>query len=164
LGYTARAALDDSRVRSLVVVEALPEVVEWHRRDLLPDAERLTADPRVRLVTGDFFHLVHGGSGVEPEARDRRFDAILVDVDHSPRHVLHPSHAPFYRPPGLRRLAALLEPGGVFALWSDDPPDDEFAANLTQVFTATNAHVVEFDNPYTGGTSANTVYVAVLGH
>ena len=162
LGHTARAALDDTRVRSLVVVEALAEVVEWHRRDLLPGAERLTTDPRVRLVTGDFFHLVRGGD-VDPEARDRRFDAVLVDIDHSPRHVLHPSHARFYRPPGLQGLAAVLKPGGVFALWSDDPPDDEFAADLAQVFTTTHAHVVEFDNPYTGGTSANTVYVAALG-
>ena len=26
---------------------------------------------------------------------------------------------------GLRQLAAKLHPGGIFALWSDDPPDDD---------------------------------------
>ncbi|MDF9811036.1 spermidine synthase [Streptomyces sp. SPB162] len=32
LGYTAQAALDDPRVRSLVVVDTLGEVIDWHRR------------------------------------------------------------------------------------------------------------------------------------
>ena len=44
LGYTAVAALDDPRVRSLAVVEALPDVVDWHERGLLPQAARLTSD------------------------------------------------------------------------------------------------------------------------
>ncbi len=163
LGYTARAVLDDPRVRSLVVVEALPEVIEWHRRRLLPEASRLVTDPRVRLVDGDFFARVGDGTGFDPDAPGRRFHAVVVDIDHSPRHVLHPSHAGFYEPDGLRRLSALLHPGGVFALWSDDPPDDDFTSALQEVFATTTAHVVDFDNPFTGGTSANTVYVARLG-
>lgn len=163
LGYTAGAVLDDPRVRSLTVVERLPEVVGWHRRRLLPEATRLTTDPRVRLLTGDFFALVGDGTGLDDDRPGQRFDAILVDIDHTPRHVLHPSHAPFYEPEGLRRLAALLRPGGVFALWSDDPPDDDFGSALGQVFASSKAHVVEFDNPYSGGISANTVYVATLG-
>src|SRR3546814_18539472 len=32
LGYTARAALEDERVRSLHVIEALGEVIEWHEQ------------------------------------------------------------------------------------------------------------------------------------
>ena len=86
--------------------------------------------------------------------------AILLDIDHTPRYVLHPSHADFYSAEGLARLAALLHPGGVFALWSDTPPDDEFMAVLAAVFTEPTAHVVDFANPLTGGTSSNTVYVA----
>ena len=88
------------------------------------------------------------------------FDALLVDIDHSPRHVLHPSHADFYSPAGLRRMARHLLPGGVFALWSDDPPDQDFLAALQYVFTVAFAHVIEFPNPITGGASANTVYTA----
>lgn len=163
LGYTAQAVLDDFRVRSLTVVEALPDVIEWHQRRLLPEAASLTTDPRVRLVHGDFFALVADGAGFDAEGSGRRFHAILVDIDHTPRHVLHPSHAAFYEPEGLSRLSALLHPQGVFALWSDDPPDEDFVSALAQVFTTTKAHVVTFDNPYTGDTSANTVYVAGLG-
>ena len=54
-------------------------------------------------------------------------------------------------------------PGGVFALWSDDPPDAEFMERLGAVFGMTAAHVVDFDNPLTGGVSSNTVYVAQQG-
>lgn len=159
LGYTARTAVEDQRVRSLTVVEALGEVVDWHRRDLLPDTVGLAADPRVRLLEGDFFALA-AGDGFDPAAPGRRYDAVLLDVDHSPKHVLHPSHAPFYTADGLRALRRLLADDGVFALWSDDPPDDEFLPVLRQVFAHVEAHVVEFANPLTRGTSANTVYVA----
>ena len=160
LGYTARAVLADPRVASLLVVEALGEVIGWHAHDLLPDAAGLVADPRTRLVEADFFALAQGEVGFDPADPGRRFDAVLVDIDHSPCHVLHPSHAAFYMSAGLRRLTRQLRPGGVFALWSDDPPDAGFLAVLAEVFVSAEAQVVTFANPLTGGTSANTVYVA----
>lgn len=160
LGYTAHAALTDPRVRTLVVVEALDEVVRWHEHDLLPDTAGLASDPRTRLRTGDFFAMARGHAEFDPDRPDRRFHAILLDIDHTPRHVLHPSHADFYTPAGLRRLSRHLRPGGVFALWSDDPPDSDFAAASAEVFAAAEARVVTFPNPLTGGESANTVYVA----
>ncbi|MEU4830877.1 spermidine synthase [Streptosporangium sp. NPDC023615] len=160
LGYTAQAVLEDARVRSLVVVDTLGEVIEWHERELLPVGARLTADSRCRLVHGDFFAMVPTEAGLDPETPGRRFHAVLVDIDHTPRHVLHPSHAALYTPAGLRGLAGHLHPGGVFALWSDDPPEEEFEALLTEVFATSRAHVVTFPNHLTGGESANTVYVA----
>ncbi|MFJ6836976.1 spermidine synthase [Streptomyces sp. NPDC091209] len=191
LGYTARTALDDPRVRSLIVVDTLAEVIDWHRRGLVPLGAGLASDPRCRLVLGDFFAMTAGSAaggtesaddagaeqprpagdkaadgagtaphGLDPEAPGRRFHAILLDVDHSPRHVLHPDHAVLYTRAGLTALAELLYPDGVFALWSNDPPDKEFGSVLAEVFAETAAHVVNFDNPLQGGTAANTVYVA----
>jgi spermidine synthase len=160
LGYTAGAVLDDPRVRTLTVVEALGEVIDWHRRELLPLASRLTRDPRTHLVQGDFFAMVDDADGFDPRTRGRRFHAILVDIDHTPRHVLHPSHAAFYTPDGLRRLAVHLHPEGVFALWSDDPPDEELHATLAEVFETAQSHLVRFRNHLHGGEAANTVYVA----
>lgn len=160
LGYTAVTALEDPRVRSLAVVEALAPVIGWHRRRLLPDVAGLTADPRTRLVEGDFFALVAGEGGFGNDVPDR-LHAVLLDIDHTPRHVLHPSHAAFYSADGLRALRRHLHPGGVFALWSDDPPDEDFLQLLRAGFTTAQGHVVPFANPLTGGTSANSVYVAV---
>jgi spermidine synthase len=159
LGYTARTVLEQPRVGSLVVVEALPEVIEWHERGLLPVAAALTSDPRCRLVPGDFFALVDG-PGLDPAAPGRRFDAVVVDIDHSPRHLLHPRHAGFYQPAGIRRLAEQLRPGGVFTLWSNDPPDAAYQEALAEVFTSVRAEVVSFPNPLQDRESTNTVYVA----
>jgi spermidine synthase len=160
LGYTARTVLEDDRVRSLVVVEALEPVIDWHRRDLLPQTRTLTTDPRATLLHGDFFALLRDGTGFDPADAGRRFHAILVDIDHSPRHLLDPGHASLYTPAGLDQLRERLHPGGVFALWSDDAPDDAFLADLALCFSTVEARVVTFANPLTSGESANTVYLA----
>jgi spermidine synthase len=160
LGYTAQTALADPRVRTLTVVEALSEVITWHQRALLPDTAELASDPRVRLQRGDFFAMADSAAGFDPEAPGRHFHAVLLDIDHTPRHVLHPSHSAFYTPAGLGKLVEHLHPGGVFALWSDDPPDPDFEATLAAVFDRSEASVVRFPNPLTGGYSSNTVYVA----
>lgn len=55
LGYTALTALADLRLGSLTVIDALPEVIEWHRSGLIPAGSTLTADERCTLVQGDFF-------------------------------------------------------------------------------------------------------------
>jgi hypothetical protein len=160
LAYTALAVLDDHRVRSLIVVDALDEVIAWHQRGLLPFATGLTADPRCRLLHGDFFGLTAGPAGYDPDRPAHRVHAVLLDIDHSPRHLLHPRHAEFYTADGLRRLAAHLHPGGVFGLWSNDPPDDAFTAVLREVFATARAEVVTFDNPLQRRTSTNTIYLA----
>jgi len=159
LGCTARAALQDQRVRTLHVVEALDAVVDWHVRGLLPLSADLTGDPRCSLVTADFFSTLGSGLAATPHTPDR-WHAVLLDIDHSPRHVLAPGNAALYELAGLRRLAGLLHPGGAFALWSDDPPDEPFLGVLREVFATATSHDVWFANPLTGGRSANTVYVA----
>ena len=159
LGYTAGAALDDDRVRSLLVVDAVSAVIGWHADGLLPEVGDLGADERTRMVHGDFFALATGTDGFDPDRPGRRVDAILVDIDHTPRHHLAPGNAAFYTVDGLRALRRHLSDGGVFALWSDDPPDDDFMAVLGEAFDHADAHVVAFRNFYTGGESSNTVYV-----
>jgi spermidine synthase len=159
LGYTAKAALDDPRVRSVHVVEAIEAVIDWHQGGLLPLSQQLMGDARCHFVLADFFAAVADGRGFGPDVPDR-FDAVIVDIDHTPRHLLHPSHAPFYEPEGLRRLAGLLQPGGVYGLWSDDPPDRGYVAVVEHVFERCTAHEVWFPNPFTGGEASNTVYVA----
>lgn len=162
LGYTARAALEEPRVGALLVVEALGPVIEWHRQGLLPLGPGLTGDPRCRFVEGDFFALAADpAAGFDPEQPGRRFDAVLLDIDHSPSNLLSPTHGAFYAVPGLRRLAAQLRPGGVFALWSNDPVDAGFVADLEQVFASVRAEVVSFASAGGDRQDSNTVYLGV---
>lgn len=164
LGCTANAVLEHESVRSLIVVEYLEGVIDWHHRGLVPIGRTLVDDPRCRLVQGDFFALVMDPeNGLDDRSPGRRFDAVLVDIDHSPRHWLDEGGRTFYEAAGLGNVARHLRPGGVFALWSNDPPDADFEQALDGVFTARRSHVIRFENPYTGGESASTVYVARTG-
>ncbi len=160
LGYTARTVLEHAAVRSMLVVDALGEVIEWHRSGLLPGGRALDADPRCRLLHADFFALARSAEGFDPAEPGRRFHAVIVDIDHSPRHLLNPGNADFYEPDGLRRLADRLHPGGVFALWSNEPPDDAYASALADRFAQVSAEVVRFPNPLQQREATSTVYVA----
>lgn len=160
LGYTAQAALEDRRVERLTVVEYSDAVIEWHVKDLIPDTAGLAADPRVTLAQMDFFAAGMSEAGFHPDEPGRRYDAILLDIDHTPRHVLHEPHTAFYTVEGLRAVSAHLKPGGCFAMWSDDPAEEAFMDALGEVFTDVANEEIWFDNPYTGGESSNSVYLA----
>jgi spermidine synthase len=154
LGYTTRAALADDRVASVDVVDALAPVIEWHEAGLVPLGESLGQEPRCHLKHGDFF-----GWFDAPRAPADRYDVVLLDIDHSPRALLHPEHARFYADAGLRRLREGMTDDGVFAMWSDEGPDAAFTALLEAVFEQVSAEVVAFENPLTGGQSTCTIYV-----
>lgn len=163
LGHTARAALDQPDLGSLLVVDFLKPVIEWHQQGLVPLGAGLSADPRCRFVHGDFFERAlapETGPGFDPDDPGRKFHAVLLDIDHSPDKLLHERHRAFYSPDGLRILAAKLHPGGVFALWSDDPPEPAFMSALEEVFATCESQVVSFFNPLRECESASTVYVA----
>jgi len=159
LGYTAQAVLEDERVRELVVVDALEPVIDWHQRGLVSVGPILTADPRCRLVHADFFAMSEE-SGFDPSIPGRLFDAVVVDIDHSPAHLLADGSAGFYGIEGTRRLAGHLRPGGVYSLWSNDLPDDAYLAVLSEVFVDVTAEIVSFPNPLQEREASNTVYLA----
>lgn len=161
LGYTAASVLQNRRVRSLCVVETFPEVIEWHRKNVVPLGGVLTADARCRFVQGDFFAIFgvplrEGDAGIGGQ----KFHAIVLDIDHSPRCLLSLGHAVFYTQDGLRSLATRLHPGGIFALWSNDQPDDDFLGTLRDVFGTCEAKVVTFHNPLQDRKAENTIYIA----
>ncbi len=159
LGYTAARALEDERVSELLVVELLQPVIDWHERGLVPLGPTLTADPRCRFVQGDFFAMSHG-EGYDPSFPGRLFDAILLDIDHSPTHVLDDGSAGFYGIDGMTAVAAHLRPSGVYAMWSNDPPEAEYLRILEQVFADAQAEVITFPNPLQGRDATATVYIA----
>ncbi|MBW0147039.1 spermidine synthase [Marinobacter arenosus] len=163
LGYTAVAALKHERVGELLIVEYLEPVIRWHQQALVPLGADINADARSRYVHGSFFDLAIAEpdtGGFDPESPGKTFDAILLDIDHSPRALLHDSNASFYTVDNIGRMARQLKPRGIFAMWSNEGEDDEFMTVLREVFTDVACHVVTFFNPFQNRESFNTVYVA----
>ena len=162
LGYTAKAALDAEKVRSVVVIEYLDGVIDWHRRRLVPLGKALTEESRCRLIRGDFFKAVMSPSDDSPLG-ERRFHAIMLDIDHSPRCLLRPTHAAFYTREGLAGLADRLHAGGVFSVWSADPPEEAFLDGLRSVFAEVQVRECVFHNPLLDHDEVNYIYLAQLG-
>ena len=158
LGYTAAEALKNKMVRRLLVIDLFQAVIDWHQEGLVPMGNVLIQDARCDLRQGDFFDLAR--TGFDADAPERKFDAVLVDIDHSPEHYLNQSNKSFYTSDGLAAVRNQIKPGGCFALWSNDPASEDFTAHLRSVFGFAAAHNIEFPNPYTGSISVNSVYVA----
>lgn len=163
LGYTAEAVLHHQSVGSLLVVEFLGPVIDWHAGGLVPMGSRVPDDPRCRIIHGDFFKMAQDpGTGFDPAELGRRFDAILLDVDHSPTRHLSGYRGGFYEPDGIMRMSGNLKAGGVFALWSDDEPEEEFLNVLDEVFDEVHGEVVTFPNPLAERMETNGIYIGRL--
>ncbi|PCM45067.1 spermidine synthase [Marinobacter sp. ANT_B65] len=163
LGYTAVAALRHERVGELLIVEYLEPVIRWHQQEYVPLGKDINADARSRYVHGSFFDLAVADpetGGFDPEMPGKEFDAILLDIDHSPRALLNESNASFYTTENISRMARQLKPRGIFAMWSNEGEDSVFMDILRDVFTEVVCHVVSFYNPFQNRESFNTVYLA----
>lgn len=158
LGYTAATVLENKMVRSLLVIELFGEVIDWHRNKFVPLGALLSEDVRCELRQGDFFELAK--TGFDVSANPRQFDAVLLDIDHSPRHFLDDKNQSFYGAENLGSLGRQIKENGIFALWSNEAPDEKFTEHLAAVFGTATAHTIEFTNPYNNSTALNSVYVA----
>ncbi len=164
LGYTAVEALKDDRIKELLVVDALDTVINWHKDELVPLGKILNADTRNRYVFGSFFDLAKDPSkGFDQSSEGKKFDAILLDIDHSPTEFLNAANASFYTTENLSLMAEQLKPKGVFAMWSQNLPEESFEALLKTVFENVESHVVSFYNPFQNNESTNSVYVCEKG-
>lgn len=165
LGHTAKAALEADRVRSVTVVEYLDRVIEWHESGVVPLGEALSKDDRCKFLCEDFFEFVGArdgsGNGSAGGATSRaRYHAVLLDIDHSPRCLLDARHAAFYSPRGFAALRDHLYPGGVFALWSADPPEESLLSALRESFPAVSTEPSRFRNPMLDMQDVNYIVVA----
>lgn len=142
LGYTAAAALAHEAVSRVVVVELLPQVIEWLDAELFPLAGALKADTRFEPVVGDVYARL-----LAPPAE--RFDAVLVDVDHAPDDRLAEASSAFYTEAGLERARRHLEPGGVLGVWSW-ARSTPLAEALGNVFAEVRVEPVTYGNEIIG--------------
>jgi hypothetical protein len=109
------------RVGTLIVVEMLEPVIDWHRAALLPLGPELTGDARCRLVEGDFFALAASRAGFDPEAPGRPLRRHPRRYRSLPEALLDDRSTSFYRPdgpapacptpPSRRHLRAVVERG-----------------------------------------------------
>lgn len=152
LGYTAFEALGSPRVARVEVVELLPQVVGWLRAGQMPLSPELNADERLAVTPGDVYARLAAPA-------ERRFDVILLDVDHSPDERLGDANAAFYGATGLARAKRHLAEGGVLAVWSytESPP---FVESLGAVFARVEVEAVTFENRVTRERETNWLFVA----
>jgi spermidine synthase len=119
MAYTLRAALDafppDTHI---TVAELTAAVIEWCQGPLGALTDHAARDPRATLVLDDVAHVIAGATA--------RFDAILLDLYEGPNAASQRKDDPFYGAAALARSYAALRPGGVLAVWSEDP-DAPFA-------------------------------------
>ena len=103
VGFSLAAAVDDSRLEQITVVEIEPAIVDWYERELGGTAHR---DPRVTVAIGDVAE--HSGT----------YDIVCLDVDNGPDWTVTETNSTLYDDTGTSSLMRLLSPGGVLAVWS----------------------------------------------
>lgn len=151
LGYTAQAALTNNAVAQVTIIDLLEAVIRWHKEGIVPMGTELPDDPRCTLVQGDFFALAASDEGFDASQPGRQYDAILIDIDHTPERLLHGGSEGFYTATGLKTLQRFVKPGGIVGLWSDEAPDQKITALLAQAFDKAWAEPVKFSNPLQNG-------------
>jgi spermidine synthase len=113
MGYTLRATLDAVNPKArIVVAELVPEIVRWNRGPLAELARRPLDDMRVEVRTDGVVEVL--------QACERRYDAILLDVDNGPDTLLYRPNRFLYSPAGLELLKRALAPNGIVGVWSAD--------------------------------------------
>ena len=152
LGYTAEAALNCSQAGGVDVIELLPEVISWLERDLIPLAGKLRDEPRFSVARADFFRYLRGPV-------ERRYDVMLVDIDHSPDENLDSDNLGFYMAEGLRRVCAHLQEDGVLAVWSS-AANESFVSSLEEVFSEVRTERVEWHNELIEEDQCDLVFLA----
>lgn len=129
MGLTLRAALDAlPKGARVVVAEIDPTIVAWCRGPLAPLHGRALDDRRVEVRVADVAEVI-----AQAAAADRplaSFDAIVLDLYEGPRGAAQAAD-PLYGAAALEWTRRALAPGGVLAVWSEEP-DAAFERRLTR--------------------------------
>jgi spermidine synthase len=108
------------------------------------------------VVDGDVVQRLTG----PPDAGARKFDLILIDVDHSPDERLGESrYSGFYDADGLRQARRHLAPDGVLGVWSY-AESSPFLDALQEVFRVARAEPVTFRNDLIDETTTDWLFFA----
>ena len=148
MGYTLRAALDQLPPGARVtVVELNQAVVTWCRGPLAVLSDRALADRRVTTVVGDVARFI-------ASAPPASLDGVVLDLYEGPHQATNRPGDPLYGAAALRRTFTALRPGGVLAIWSEEP-DRAFEARLGAAGFTVQRH------PGGRGGRNHTIYLGV---
>lgn len=128
LGFTLQEVLADDRVGRVIVAEIEPDLVEWHRRRLVPHTQTAVADSRVEVRVGDI-------RAISADLPAGSCHLVLLDVDNGPGFLVYDANEAIYHRDFLDECHRLNSAGGATAVWAADPaPTLETA--ITDVFGA----------------------------
>jgi spermidine synthase len=110
VGFSVVAALADSRVVHVTVVEIEQALLDWHDTHLAPFTGGLLHDARVEVVVADVStHLARHTSS---------YDVVCLDVDNGPDWTVTDANAALYADAGTRLVVGSLRRPGVLSVWS----------------------------------------------
>jgi spermidine synthase len=135
MGYTLQKALSYHYVIQVDVIEKNPTIVEWNKRYFAPINNFCLYDKRTKIISGDFITFVFN-YGFE-----RRYDAILVDIDNGPRGIVYPNNRIIYRLAFLKLLKNMLQRNGIIYFWSLYR-DKKFMNRLERIFVNIEEHKI----------------------
>ena len=151
MAFTLKAALDHLPANAEVVVAELhPIMVTWCQGPIAHLTDGAASDPRVTVVITDVAEVI---AEAARQGKDKRFDAIILDLYEGPYEGDQGRGKYLYGKKALEKSSSALTPGGVFAVWSEDP-DQAFEKRLQAArFT------VDKQRPGRGG-RRHVVYIA----
>jgi spermidine synthase len=139
MGITLRATLDALPATARVVVaEINPIILDWCRGPLAGLTAGAVSDPRVTVEVADVADLIRRAAAAS-------FDAIILDLYRGPHPRTDKRNDPIYGSLAIERTRKALKPGGLFAVWGENP-DSGFEERL-----AAAGFAVRCERPGRGG-------------
>ncbi|HIJ78915.1 MAG: spermidine synthase [Desulfobulbaceae bacterium] len=151
MGFTLKAALDNLPVDAEVLVAELnPIMVQWCQGPMAHLTDGAVDDERVTVVIGNVAEVIR-----QAAMKDKKdsFDAIILDLYEGPYEGDQGRGEYLYGDAALELSRSALKPGGVLAVWSEDP-DKAFENRLQAARFSVN-----LQRPGRGG-RRHVVYIA----
>ena len=150
MGFTLASALTHLNPDATIIqVELLPAMVQWHDLFLGHLCDHAVKDARVQVEIRDIVHYLH--------TEKQSVDAIILDVDNGPEGLTQAGNDQLYNKAGLELLKRRLTPGGVLAVWSAGECAP-FTRRLTSAGFTVKVHTV-FARPNKKG-GRHTIWIA----
>ncbi len=139
MAITLRAVLDALPGSARVTVAELnPKIHEWCLGPLAELTDNAAGDPRVTVEIGDVAELIR-------RTPAETFDAVILDLYRGPHPKTDKQNDPIYGSRAIEQTRATLKPGGMFAIWGENP-DAAFEGRL-----AAAGFTVRCERPGKGG-------------